>query len=148
MDIIEKLRTFLTQELNPEISIAQITKWSRGSLIKITVVLKKKNGFASLVSCEKVHKLVLLWAKKENIQQHLQISIQSESINKILMEPNDFEDNIDKKMKIETKQKINNRRNFTGFLKKIKDGTIYLRSEEEVIELNLSQIKKAQLLLI
>ncbi|WP_342262183.1 hypothetical protein [Alphaproteobacteria bacterium endosymbiont of Tiliacea citrago] len=147
-NIIESLEDFLNDQIDTGLKIAQITKWGRQNTLKIDILLKLKGGFASLQDCENVHKLVLIWSKKENIEKNLNISVQSESINKILFDFEDFEENIGKKIKIETKTKIEDRRNFTGFLKQIKDGIIYLKSEHENLSISFDQVKKAQLLLI
>lgn len=144
-NFVEQLNDFLNQHIPSDLKIGKISKWQRNS-IKLDILLKKNDGFASLEDCELIHKLILMWIKKENINQIVKISVQSDSINKLLLDKSDFLENLEKQIKIELKEKIKDRRNFVGCLKEIKNDIILLQSENILIDIKLNQIKKAQLI--
>lgn len=146
-NFIEQLNDFLNQHIPSDLKIGKISKWQRNS-IKLDVLVKKNNGFASLEDCELIHKLILMWIKKENIQQIVKISVQSDSIDKLLLDQSDFTENLGKQVKIELKEKMHDRRHFVGCLKEIKNDIICLQSDNILVELKLNQIKKAKLILI
>lgn len=147
-DILESLRTFLEEQMPEGLDIQHISKWIRPSAINLDITLKKSKGFASIEECSTIHRWCLFWAKKQQIEKKVNISVKSESINKDLKTLQDYEENMGQKVKIELKEKIDNRRNYAGFLNSIKNDIISLKSDEMIIELQIDLIKRCRLMLI
>ena len=63
-----------------------------------------------------------------------------------LVKEADFVKVLGKNIKVRMKEKIDGRRNFSGYLKDFKDGTLYIEMENGLIELSWSGIDKANLI--
>lgn len=143
---IETLKSFLTENITDTFFIQDLSIWRKNNNLKITLILKKLNGFANLEECSSVHKLIKLWVKKENIPDKINIEVQSESIDKKLIYLQDFQENINQKIDIELKDKQDGQRHFKGFLIEVKDDMLTLRTQNNEYALNFKNIKKAKII--
>ena len=74
------------------------------------------------------------------------LEVSSPGLNRPLRKEKDFIWATGKKIKVRTKVPINGRRNFTGLLEGCSQGVITIRIEQDVVELALDGLEKANLL--
>jgi ribosome maturation factor RimP len=105
-----------------------------------------KEGGITLDECARVSREVgNLLDVKDLIPNEYVLEVSSPGLNRPLKKEKDFERAIGKKVKIKMVAPINGRRRFTGYLKKVMQGTVYLEIDNNLFALSLKDIEKASL---
>ena len=82
---------------------------------------------------------------KDIIRHEYVLEVSSPGINRPLKREKDFLRVLGRKIKMRMAGPIHGRRNFRGVLKELKDGTLYLGLDEEIVALPLKDVEKANL---
>jgi ribosome maturation factor RimP len=113
------------------------------------MIEKIDNQQVTIKDCEKVHKAILQISKKNSLglDDHYDIEVSSSGVDKPLTRLKDYIAAKEKLVKIYALYKIENRRNFKGYLKDVdKDSVkIQLLNKSDVVNLNFEAISEAYL---
>lgn len=82
---------------------------------------------------------------KEIVRHEYVLEVSSPGLNRPLKKEADFVRIIGKKVKVKMKIPVNGRRNFSGYLKDVRDHIIYIEDEGGLITLSWPEIDKANL---
>ena len=105
-----------------------------------------KEGGITLDECARVSREVGdLMDVKELFPYEYVLEVSSPGLNRPLKKEKDFERAIGKNVKIKMVAPINGRRRFTGYLKKVVQGTVYLEIDNDLFALSWKDIEKANL---
>jgi ribosome maturation factor RimP len=106
-----------------------------------------KEGGVTVDDCANVSReLADLIEAKNIIDYHYVFEVSSPGLNRPLKKERDFVRSIGKVVKLKTARPINNRRNFTGRLTKVREGRVSVVVDNgNLIELPLKEIDKARL---
>ena len=105
-----------------------------------------KEGGITLDECARVSREVgNLLEVKDIIPNEYVLEVSSPGLNRPLKKEKDFERAIGKNVKIKMVAPINGRRRFTGDLKKVVQGTVYLEIDNDLFALSWKDIEKANL---
>ena len=105
-----------------------------------------KEGGITLDECARVSREVgNLLDVKDIIPNEYVLEVSSPGLNRPLKKEKDFERAIGKNVKIKMVAPINGRRRFTGDLKKVVQGTVYLEIDNDLFALSWKDIEKANL---
>ena len=106
-----------------------------------------KKGGVGIEDCVRVSReLEDLIEVKDIVGHEYVLEVSSPGLNRPLVKEADFVKVLGKNIKVRMKEKIDGRRNFSGYLKDFKDGTLYIEMENGLIELSWSGIDKANLI--
>lgn len=83
---------------------------------------------------------------KDLIPQEYVLEVSSPGLNRPLKKEKDFEWAVGKKVRIRMKEAVGGRRNFTGYLARFRDATIYLAIDNNEVELPFKRVEKANLI--
>lgn len=105
-----------------------------------------KNGGITIDDCAKVSgELGDLIDIKDIINHEYVLEVSSPGLNRPLRKETDFMRFVGRKIKVRMSVPQKGRRNFTGYLKVFHNRTLVLEMEEELINLPLSEVEKANL---
>jgi ribosome maturation factor RimP len=106
-----------------------------------------KDGGVTISDCSQVSREIGdLIDVKDMIEHEYTLEVSSPGLNRPLKRERDFIRTIGKRIKVRMINPITGRRNFTGYLKDFRDGTLYLETEEgRVAALPWMEIDKANL---
>jgi len=105
-----------------------------------------KEGGIILDECARVSREVgNLMDVKDIFPHEYVLEVSSPGLNRPLKKEKDFERAIGKKVKIKMVTPISGRRRFTGYLKKVMQGTVYLEIDNDLFALSRKDIEKANL---
>ncbi len=105
-----------------------------------------KDGGVTIDDCAKVSELVSPILDAENlINAHYSLEVSSPGINKPLRRLDHFINVIGNEIKVVLDTPLDNRRNFKGVLLGVNDGSIELQVDNQIYNLSIAQIKKANL---
>jgi ribosome maturation factor RimP len=82
---------------------------------------------------------------KDIVRHEYVLEVSSPGLNRPLKNEADFARVIGKKVKVKMRMPVNGRRNFSGYLKDVRDHIIYIEDEEGLITLSWPEIDKANL---
>jgi len=105
-----------------------------------------KEGGITLEECARVSREVgNLMDVKDIFPHEYVLEVSSPGLNRPLKKEKDFERAIGKKIKIQMVAPINGRRRFTGYLKEVIQGNVYLEIDNNSFTLSRKDIEKASL---
>lgn len=105
-----------------------------------------KEGGITLDDCARVSREIGdLIDVKDFISHEYVLEVSSPGLNRPLKKEKDFLRANDKKVKVKMAMPIKGRRNFTGYLRRFQDGTLYLEVENDLVALPLEHVAKANL---
>ncbi len=113
---------------------------------RVLRVFIDKEGGVTLGDCASISReLGDLIEAKDMIDCQYVLEISSPGLNRPLKKERDFVRSIGKMVKLKMSRPINNRRNFTGRLHNVRDGTIsILVDDDNLVELPLKEVDKAR----
>ena len=112
---------------------------------KIQIMIDNRNG-VSLDECVRVSRLTENIVKlNDDINKDFSLEVTSPGINRPLFTLQDYKDNIGSSVKISLKKMQNNTRNILGKLENVTDLSIIVRSKNSKHQIQLDNIKKANL---
>jgi ribosome maturation factor RimP len=82
---------------------------------------------------------------KDVIEHNYVLEVSSPGLNRPLKKEKDFLSAVGKKIKLKTTVAVEGRRNFTGHLRGLRDGKLYMRTEDGQISVSLQDVEKANL---
>jgi ribosome maturation factor RimP len=83
---------------------------------------------------------------KDIIEHEYILEVSSPGLNRPLRKETDIIRVIGKKIKVRTAIPVKGRRNFSGFLKDYRDGTLYLELDDNLVALSWPDVEKANLI--
>ena len=105
-----------------------------------------KEGGITLDECARVSREVgNLMDVKDIFPHEYVLEVSSPGLNRPLKKEKDFERAIGKKIKIQMVAPISGRRRFTGYLKEVMQGNVYLEIDNNLFTLSRKDIEKANL---
>ena len=148
MPELTQLKDFITEIAKEKnISIEYFSSWFYNKKFQIKVIIENKEQNTSINDCVFIHKNINLWLKNNNLLNKCFINVESHPIyNRQLFKIEDFEKFKNQKIKIELKDKIQDKKNLKGFIKKTNYDLITIINEEGEIEINFNEIKRTTLL--
>lgn len=143
---IRKVTEFVSPVLNEMgfelVDIEYLSQYGRWVLR----IYADKEGGITLDECARVSREVGdLMDVKDLIPHEYVLEVSSPGLNRPLKKEKDFEKAIGKNVKIKMFAPVNGRRRFTGYLKKIIQGTVYIEIDNELFALSRKDIEKASL---
>ncbi len=106
-----------------------------------------KVGGVVLDDCASVsHQLSAVLDVEEPIQSKYILEVSSPGINRPLFKIQDYQDAVDKEVKIRTYTAVLGRRNFTGKIEAVEEDTIYVLVDGESFAIEMGIIERGQLL--
>ncbi|MBK5099448.1 MAG: ribosome maturation factor RimP [Desulfobacteraceae bacterium] len=105
-----------------------------------------REGGITLDDCAQLSREIgnLIEVKDVLLREYV-LEVSSPGLNRPLKKEKDFLRAIGNKVKVEMVTPVKGRRNFTGCLRDLKDGALYLEVENNVVLLPLQDLKKANL---
>jgi len=82
---------------------------------------------------------------KEIVPHEYVLEVSSPGLNRPLVREKDFNQAVGKKVKLQMINAVDERRNFTGYLKAFKDGTLHIQLSDKLVLLPRRDVKKANL---
>lgn len=82
---------------------------------------------------------------KEIVPHEYVLEVSSPGLNRPLVREKDFNQAVGKKVKLQMINAVDERRNFTGYLKAFKDGTLHIQLNDKLVLLPRRDVKKANL---
>jgi len=82
---------------------------------------------------------------KEIVPHEYVLEVSSPGLNRPLVREKDFNQAVGKKVKLQMIHAVDERRNFTGYLKAFKDGTLHIQLSDKLVLLPRRDVKKANL---
>jgi ribosome maturation factor RimP len=142
--IIEELA--LTVTGNMGIELVGVDYFPAGKRSRVVVYIDKPGG-VFIEDCEEVNKsLGKILDHEDPIPSSYILEVSSPGIERPLKKPDDFRRFKGNYIKVKTYNKINGRRNFTGFLKEFSVDSLCLETDEgEQFNISLHEIAKANL---
>jgi ribosome maturation factor RimP len=138
-NLIEPILDDMGFELIDVVYLSRYGKW----VLRLYI---DKEGGVSIDDCANVSReLGDLIDIHEIINHDYVFEVSSPGVNRPLKNERDYKNVIGKKIKVKTIDPILGRRNFTGYLKDFKDQTLFILEGEELINLKLPYIDKANL---
>ena len=133
------------ESLGYEVIFVEYSKEQSGWVLRIYI---DKDAGVTIDDCVKVNDLISPILDVENfIKSSYTLEITSPGFNRPLRKKEHFQKVIGEKVKITLNEPLaNNRKNFKGKLLKIDNDKIFLEVHDGVVELLLTQIKKANLI--
>jgi len=105
-----------------------------------------KDGGVTIDDCAKISgEIGDLIDVKDFIEHEYILEVSSPGLNRTLKKDKDFIRAVGKKVKVRMVAPLNNRRNFSGYLKDFKGGTLYLDMDDGTASLPLKGVDRANL---
>jgi ribosome maturation factor RimP len=138
-DLIEPILDELGFELVDVDYLSEHGRW----VLRIYI---DKVGGVSIDDCARISgELGDLIDIKEIVRHEYVMEVSSPGLNRPLKKEADFIRVIGKKIKVKMTEPVNGRRNFTGYLKDVRDHILYIEDEGGLITLSWPEIDKANL---
>ena len=119
-------------------------KENKNWIVRIAI---DKDGGVSLNDCEHVSKVIDSRLDEiDLIKTSYLLEVCSPGLDRPLIKERDFVRFQGRKIKVKTKEPLENRKNFTGVLKEFREGTVTLIDGEEIFHISLEKIQKANLI--
>jgi ribosome maturation factor RimP len=105
-----------------------------------------EEGGITLDDCARVSREIGNLIDVQDIVPHEYVlEVSSPGLNRPLVREKDFERAVGKKVKLQMVNAVDERRNFTGYLKAFEDGTLHLQMRDKLVLLPRRHVKKANL---
>jgi len=138
-DLIESILLELGFELVDVDYLSEHGKW----VLRIYI---DKAGGVTIDDCARISwELGDLIDIKDIVRHKYVLEVSSPGLNRPLKKEADFARVIGKKVKVKMRMPVNGRRNFSGYLKDVRDHIIYIEDEGGLIALSWPEIDKANL---
>ena len=138
-DLIESILLELGFELVDVDYLSEHGKW----VLRIYI---DKAGGVTIDDCARISwELGDLIDIKDIVRHKYVLEVSSPGLNRPLKKEADFDRVIGKKIKVKMKMPVNGRRNFSGYLKDVRDHIVYIEDEGGLITLSWPEIDKANL---
>ena len=138
-DLIESILLELGFELVDVDYLSEHGKW----VLRIYI---DKAGGVTIDDCSRISwELGDLIDIKDIVRHKYVLEVSSPGLNRPLKKKVDFDRVIGKKIKVKMKMPVNGRRNFSGYLKDVRDHIVYIEDEGGLITLSWPEIDKASL---
>jgi ribosome maturation factor RimP len=138
-DLIESILLELGFELVDVDYLSEHGKW----VLRIYI---DKAGGVTIDDCARISwELGDLIDIKDIVRHKYVLEVSSPGLNRPLKKKADFDRVIGKKIKVKMKMPVNGRRNFSGYLKDVRDHIVYIEDEGGLITLSWPEIDKANL---
>lgn len=140
---VEKLINPILDDMGYElVDVEYLFKHGRWALI----IYIDKPGGVGIEDCVRVNNEIGdIISVKDIITHEYVLEISSPGLNRPLKKEKDFLWAMGKKIKVKMGNPINNRKNFTGYLRDYRDGLIRLEIDNDIFELPLVEVEKANL---
>jgi ribosome maturation factor RimP len=144
----DSLKTRLTEMVEPLIKdnfmeLVDLDVLAGGSMIRLLV--DKIGGRINLDELADISRQVSAILDTAGLSENYSLEVGSPGINRPLKKKEDFTRFAGKKVRIVTKEKVNNERNFSGKLNGINGENVSLSMNENEVLLDFSNIRKANL---
>jgi ribosome maturation factor RimP len=138
-DLIESILLELGFELVDVDYLSENGKW----VLRIYI---DKAGGITIDDCARISReLGDLIDIKDIVRHEYVLEVSSPGLNRPLKKEADFYRVVGKKIKVKMKMPVNGRRNFSGYLKDVRDHIIYIEDEGGLVTLSWPEIDKASL---
>ena len=133
----------LLVERNIELVDIQLKNQNNQNILLVTI---DKDGGVKVDDCAKVsHALSLILDVEDFFSFEYILEVSSPGIFRELKNEKDFQKYLNNRVKASLLRKLNNKKNYIGFLKSFENDAIKIAAEDKEIVLQLNQLKKIQL---
>jgi len=149
MPELTQLKNFIEEQATQkDISIESFSSFFYNKKFQIRIIIEnQKEKNTSINDCVFIHKNANLWLKNNDLLKKSFVNVETHPIyNRQLFKLQDFEKFKNQKIKIELKDKMNDKKNLIGFIKKTNYDLITIINDSAEIEINFNEIKKTTLL--
>ena len=148
MPIAQSVMNLIEPVLESEgLELVDVEYKKEGSNWFLRVYIDKEGG-VNVADCQKVSHLTGdLIEVEETIKTPYSLEVSSPGLNRALKREKDFLKFKGKQIRVQSVLPIDNRKKFVGILADFKDQTVFLEFDEKSIEIPLSQITKANLVI-
>ncbi|MBT5029055.1 MAG: ribosome maturation factor RimP [Nitrospinaceae bacterium] len=148
MPIAQSVMNLIEPVLESEgLELVDVEYKKEGSNWFLRVYIDKEGG-VNVADCQKVSHLTGdLIEVEETIKTPYSLEVSSPGLNRALKREKDFLKFKGKQIRVQSVLPIDNRKKFIGILADFKDQTVFLEFDEKSIEIPLSQITKANLVI-
>lgn len=134
----------LVEDAGCELVYVQYLPEKLGALVRIYI---DKEGGVDLGDCQRVSRKAGVLLDVEDLVAHrYTLEVSSPGLERPLFSASDFEKYAGNEIRLTTRMKVGDRRNFKGLLKGIRTEVIELECEGEVFQIPLENVKKANLI--
>ena len=134
----------LVEDAGCELVYVQYLPEKLGALVRIYI---DKEGGVDLGDCQRVSRKAGVLLDVEDLVAHrYTLEVSSPGLERPLFSASDFEKYAGNEIRLMTRMKVGDRRNFKGLLKGIRTEVIELECEGEVFQIPLENVKKANLI--
>ena len=138
-DLIEPILNEMDFELVDVDYLSEYGKW-------VLRIYTDRAGGVTIDDCARISReLGDLIDIKDIVRHEYVLEVSSPGLNRPLKKEADFARVIGKKVKVKMRMPVNGRRNFSGYLKDVRDHIIYIEDEGGLIALSWPEIDKANL---
>lgn len=121
-------------------------EYQRRGLASLLRIYVDKPGGINLDDCQKLSKQVSVLLDVEDfIPRRYVLEVSSPGIERPLFKEADYERFRNKEVRLQAKEKIDGRRNFTGHIRNFSGGTLELECNERVYTIPFQKIRRAHL---
>jgi len=143
---IERIIAPALDDMGYELVRVQLSGGRQPSRLQIMAERADQKGM-TVDDCAEISRAVsALLDVEDPIAGSYELEVSSPGIDRPLTRPEDFARFAGHQAKVETRQTIDGRRRFRGFLKGVEDGCAVLEMEGETVKLPVGEIEKAKLL--
>ena len=148
MPIAQSVMNLIEPVLESEgLELVDVEYKKEGSNWFLRIYIDKEGG-VNVADCQKVSHLTGdLIEVEETIKTPYSLEVSSPGLNRALKREKDFLKFKGKQIRVQSVLPIDNRKKFIGILADFKDQTVFLEFDEKSIEIPLSQITKANLVI-
>jgi ribosome maturation factor RimP len=148
MPIAQSVMNLIEPVLESEgLELVDVEYKKEGSNWFLRIYIDKEGG-VNVADCQKVSHLTGdLIEVEETIKTPYSLEVSSPGLNRALKREKDFLKFKGKQIRVQSVLPIDNRKKFVGILADFKDQTVFLEFDEKSIEIPLSQITKANLVI-
>ena len=146
MDITVRVEDCVREIVEAEgVELLHVDYWPKGDSPVLRVYIDKPGG-VNLSDCEKVSKHVSVVLDVEDlISQQYVLEVSSPGLERPLFKKSDYELYLDREVRLTTIEKIQSRKSFKGYIRRISGDTLDLECEDHKYEIPFEMIKGAKL---
>ena len=127
------------------VELLHVDYWPKDNSPVLRMYIDKPGG-VNLSDCEKVSKHVSVVLDVEDlISQQYVLEVSSPGLERPLFKKSDYERYLDREVRLTTIEKVQSRKNFKGYIRRISDDTLDLECEGHKYEIPFELIKGAKL---
>ena len=146
MDIAERVEDCLREIVEAEgVELLHVDYWPKDNSPVLRIYIDKPGG-VNLSDCEKVSKHVSVILDVEDVisQQYI-LEVSSPGLERPLFKKSDYERYLDREIRLITIEKVQSRKKFKGYIRRLSDDTLKLECEGQMYEIPFKKIKGAKL---